>query len=239
MIKFWLGCLLKFILKFTQNSIFAEFWLLTFSAVLLWISSVPIITDANSAMQLYMTPAIKSARVKTARIHTSLIPARLIVGAFRILRAFSFWSRNLSELALNLWIPIESTWTGANGAMIGSLTYRIETACTDARISTALRETSLIPRTISIHDTLGINAESCTIANLAFAIRVTRRWIAGIDFNLLVALVEWIADQRYRTRAKRTVIYGFALSSNTANVSQTRINAFVVFAILVTGTVRA
>ena len=63
---------------------------LTFTTILMGISSVAFFTYANSSMKLDMALAVLSTRVEGTRIDAFLVVASLVVGAVRVICAFWF-----------------------------------------------------------------------------------------------------------------------------------------------------
>lgn len=160
-----------------------EKWRLTQSTKLFGIADEAIVADTNGAMHLWMTATVEPAGIESARIDTSVIPASFVVGTFRVGGTFGAWLiLDFGIFASDLWVADEARRTRANGLVIGGSADGIDSAGTDARIATSLRETSSVSWTISVNYALRIDAERHSVPHSTFTVGVAWRWIARIQF---------------------------------------------------------
>lgn len=130
-----------------------------------------------------MASAVEPARVQSARIDAFLVPAGLVVRAVGILPALC--SRRYLDVrhrALHPRITVEAARARAHGFVIDRLADGVETAGADARVSTSLRVTRSVPRTIGVQNTLGIDTEGRSVSHSALAVRVAGTRIAWVGF---------------------------------------------------------
>lgn len=149
-----------------------------------------------------MTYSIITANIRLSTwILAFLIDAGLIIRAFRI--TFTFWMQWNDFIAWQCTLHVrrseEIRWTRTNRLMIDNVTNSIQSAGTEATVTTFLIETATIERTVIIGNTLGICTDSIIVDYTAVTIWIAWRWEAWICWFTLYGnrstFNEWITDR--------------------------------------------